>query len=59
MQSRDEQCMSMKVDETMLDDLTAQYKTPEDAAALYTQMLQRVIDRGDSRGAAWNRPCCY
>lgn len=38
--------MAMKVDETMLDGLAAQYKTPEDVAALYTQMLQRVIDRG-------------
>ncbi len=38
--------MAMKVDETMLDGLTAQCKTPEDVASLYTQMLQRVIDRG-------------
>ena len=38
--------MAMKVDETMLDGLTAQCKTPQDVAALYTQMLQRVIDRG-------------
>lgn len=38
--------MAMKVDETMLDGLTAECKTPEDVAALYTQMLQRVIDRG-------------
>lgn len=37
--------MAMKVDETMLDGLTAQCKTPEDVATLYTQMLQRVIDR--------------
>ncbi len=37
--------MAMKVDETMLDGLTAECKTPEDVATLYTQMLQRVIDR--------------
>lgn len=37
--------MAMKVDETMLDGLTAQCKTPQDVAELYTQMLQRVIDR--------------
>lgn len=37
--------MAMKVDETMLDGLTAQCKTPEDVASVYTQMLQRVIDR--------------
>ena len=36
--------MAMKVDETMLDGLAAQCKTPEDVSALYTQMLQRVID---------------
>ena len=36
--------MAMKVDETMLDGLTAQCKTPQDVAELYTQMLQRVID---------------
>lgn len=37
--------MAMKVDETMLDGLTAQCKTPQDVAELYTQMLQWVIDR--------------
>lgn len=37
--------MAMKVDETMLDGLPAQCKTPQDVAELYTQMLQRVIDR--------------
>ena len=29
----------------MSDGLTAQCKTPRDVALLYTQMLQRVIDR--------------
>lgn len=37
--------MAMNVDETMLDGLVADCKTPEDVASLYTQMLQRVIDR--------------
>ncbi len=37
--------MTKKVDEAMLDGLTSQCKTPEDVAALYSQLLQRVIDR--------------
>jgi len=37
--------MAMKVDEMMLDGLTAQCKTPIDIALLYTQRLQRMIDR--------------
>jgi transposase-like protein len=42
--SREEQ--TMKLDEAMLDGLTAECKTPADVAALYAQMLQRVINRG-------------
>lgn len=38
--------MAVKMDETMLDGLVAGCKTPQDVAVLYTQMLQRVIDRG-------------
>jgi putative transposase len=38
--------MATKVDETTLNALVAECKTPQDVAALYTQMLQRVIDRG-------------
>lgn len=37
--------MTVKWDERMLDGLVAGCKTPEDVGALYTQMLQRVIDR--------------
>lgn len=37
--------MTVKWDETMLDGLVAGCKTPEDVGSLYTQMLQRVIDR--------------
>lgn len=37
--------MTVKWDEKMLDGLVAGCKTPEDVGALYTQMLQRVIDR--------------
>ncbi|WP_415209089.1 IS256 family transposase [Rudaea sp.] len=33
------------MDEAMLDGLTADCKTPQDVAALYAQMLQRVINR--------------
>lgn len=36
----------MKLDPSMLDQLTADCKTPQDVAALYSQLLQRVIDRG-------------
>jgi putative transposase len=38
--------MATKMDETTLSALVAECKTPQDVAALYTQMLQRVIDRG-------------
>lgn len=38
--------MAGKVDESSLDTLAAGCKTLEDVASLYTQMLQRVIDRG-------------
>jgi putative transposase len=38
--------MAGKVDEATLETLLAGCKTPQDVAALYTQMLQRVIDRG-------------
>lgn len=41
-----EQTMAIKLDDAMLDGLTADCKTPEDVAGLYTQMLQRVLDRG-------------
>ncbi len=34
-----------KVDAQMLDGLVAEYKTPADVEALYTRMLQRVINR--------------
>ena len=44
--SREEQKMAGKVDESSLDALAAGCKTLEDVASLYTQMLQRVIDRG-------------
>lgn len=44
--SREEQKMTGKVDESSLDALAAGCKTLEDVASLYTQMLQRVIDRG-------------
>lgn len=37
--------MTTKIDESVLDGLTAQCKTPGDVTKLYTQMLQRVIDR--------------
>lgn len=38
--------MADKVDERALEALLSGCKTPQDVAALYTQMLQRVIDRG-------------
>ena len=38
--------MADKVDVGALDALLSGCKTPQDVAALYTQMLQRVIDRG-------------
>lgn len=38
--------MAMKVDSVTLDELVSGCKTPEDVAGLYSQMLQRVIDRG-------------
>ncbi|MBS0465458.1 MAG: transposase, partial [Proteobacteria bacterium] len=38
--------MAIKLDDAMLEGLTADCKTPEDVAGLYTQMLQRVLDRG-------------
>lgn len=38
--------MTMKLDEAMLDGLTADCKTPQDVASVYAQMLQRVINRG-------------
>ena len=38
--------MADKVDEMALEALLSGCKTPHDVAALYTQMLQRVIDRG-------------
>ncbi|MCB0074220.1 MAG: IS256 family transposase [Caldilineaceae bacterium] len=38
--------MAEKVDEHALEALLSGCKTPQDVAALYTQMLQRVIDRG-------------
>jgi hypothetical protein len=34
---------SMKLDPSMLDQLTACCKTPQDVAALYSQLLQRVM----------------
>lgn len=37
--------MTGKVDEAALEALIAGCKTPQDVAALYSQMLQRVIDR--------------
>lgn len=37
--------MAVKLDEAMLDGLTVGCKTPEDVASLYSQMLQRVINR--------------
>lgn len=38
--------MADKVDERALEALLSGCRTPQDVAALYTQMLQRVIDRG-------------
>lgn len=38
--------MASTTNESRLDALVADCKTPQDVAALYTQMLQRVIDRG-------------
>jgi transposase-like protein len=38
--------MADKVNESALEALLSGCKTPQDVAALYTQMLQRVIDRG-------------
>ncbi len=38
--------MAMKVENVTLDELVSKCKTPDDVAGLYTQMLQRVIDRG-------------
>ena len=38
--------MADKVDERALEALLSGCKTPQDVAGLYTQMLQRVIDRG-------------
>ena len=38
--------MAVKVDETTLNALLADCKMPQDVASLYTQILQRVIDRG-------------
>lgn len=38
--------MADKVDERALEALLSGCKTPQDVGALYTQMLQRVIDRG-------------
>ena len=38
--------MAEKVNEATLEALLSTCKTPQDVAALYTQMLQRVIDRG-------------
>lgn len=38
--------MADKVDERALEALLSGCKTPQDVATLYTQMLQRVIDRG-------------
>ena len=40
--------MAGKMDESSLDALAASCKTLEDVALLYTQMLQRVIDRGSN-----------
>ena len=37
--------MAMKVDEAILDGLVTGCKTPEDVASLYSQLLQRVINR--------------
>ena len=37
--------MTGKVNEATLEALVAGCKTPQDVAALYQQMLQRVIDR--------------
>lgn len=36
----------MELDATKLDEWTAGCKTPGDVAALYSQLLQRVIDGG-------------
>ena len=38
--------MTGKVNEATLEALVAGCETPQDVAALYQQMLQRVIDRG-------------
>ena len=38
--------MASTTNESRLDALVADCKTPQDVTALYTQMLQRVIDRG-------------
>ena len=38
--------MAQKIDEATLEALLSGCKTPQNVAALYTQMLQRVIDRG-------------
>lgn len=37
--------MAVKLDETMLEGLAMGCKTPEDVASLYSQLLQRVINR--------------
>lgn len=37
--------MAMKVEEAILDGLVVGCKTPEDVASLYSQLLQRVINR--------------
>lgn len=37
--------MSKKVDDKVLDSLLAECKTPADVDALYSQLLQRVINR--------------
>ena len=38
--------MASTTNESRLDALVADCKTPQDVTALCTQMLQRVIDRG-------------
>lgn len=37
--------MAKKLDESMLDGLLSECKTPADVEALYSQLLQRVINR--------------